>query len=569
MVVTSIGWNAMATKHPKSAQTGDKGIAFVRSVISQVTALCREFNSSDVGIDAAIELLTDARESSGDFVLAQIKAGKSYIKNGQFFVRADRDHFETWSRYSVPVIGIVFNPDNNEARWVDISEYLLQNPEIVNQGPYTIEAPATNPFSVAGFPKLLNRFRRSPATATTTTTPPNLLIRAWRANDAKPTRALLSTIAPDYPGFDKWLTRKFSDSKASKKVVVVGKAVAAFSMWQEKDERNVKLQTFIVGPRFRGTSIGPHLLYHELCTLARNPKLQRIFVTVASSKPELIAYFRAFGFRVEGVAAHRYPRRAAELIMTKHFVRRIVYTPADLDSLAKMLATVIWGLTDAASSRFGVTASDLALPASLPKLSLTLDDSETTVIPRIVLAQKSGRKLLIHDDESLMREFFPLRIHLANKRYVIIPIYRVWVDGMLSSTGRHSPLKLRTDHVYYCYPKIPKLLKGDLVLFYETKANDGRGAAIGSAVVQEVLIDKPEKLFRRFARLGIYQLADVEKHANVQGNAMAIKFALFEHFSAPVILARIRAVLQNSATMQGLTPIKRGAFEIIRTEGLQ
>jgi len=142
----------MATKHPKSAQTGDKGVAFVRSVISQVAALFREFNSSDVGIDAAIELLTDARESSGDFVLAQIKAGRSYIKNGQFFVRADRDHFETWSRYSVPVIGIVCDVDNNEARWVDISEFLLKKPEIVSHGPYVIEAPATNPFSVAGFP---------------------------------------------------------------------------------------------------------------------------------------------------------------------------------------------------------------------------------------------------------------------------------------------------------------------------------------------------------------------------------------------------------------------------------
>jgi ribosomal protein S18 acetylase RimI-like enzyme len=431
------------------------------------------------------------------------------------------------------------------------------------------KAPATNPFSVAGFPKLLNRFRRAPTPATTTTATPNLLIRAWRPSDAKPTRALLSTIAPDYPGFDKWLTRKFSDPKASKKVVVVGKAIAAFSMWQEKDERNVKLQTFIVGPRFRGTSIGPHLLYHELRTLARKQKLQRVFVTVASSKSELIAYFRAFGFRVEGTAANRYPRPAAELIMTKHFVRRTARTPADLHSLAEMLATVIWGLTDVAPVRFGVSASDLALPASLPKLSLTLDDSEATVVPRIVLAQKSGRKLLIHDDESLMREFFPLRIHLLNKRYVIIPIYRTWVDGMLSSTGPHSPLKLRTDHVYYCYPKIPKLLKGDLVLFYETKANDGRGAAIGSAVVQEVLIDKPRRLFRRFARLGIYELADVEGHANNHGNAMGIKFALFEHFSTPVVLKRIRAILDNNATMQGLTPITREAFETIRNEGLQ
>src|SRR5258708_34903308 len=109
----------MATKHPKSAQTGDKGVSFVRNVISQVPALFREFNSSDVGIDAAIELLTDTRESSGDFVLAQIKAGKSHIKNGKFFDRTDRDHFETWSRYYVPVIAIVCDPDTEQSRWAD------------------------------------------------------------------------------------------------------------------------------------------------------------------------------------------------------------------------------------------------------------------------------------------------------------------------------------------------------------------------------------------------------------------------------------------------------------------
>ncbi len=559
----------MATKRLKSAETGEKGVAFVRQITAQAGGIFRAFDSADIGIDAAIELLADTGEPSGDFVLAQIKAGKSYVRNGRFFVHGDRDHFETWSRYSVAVIGIVCDTLNEEARWVDISEYLLQNPEVVRKGPYRIEAPASNPFSVAGFPKLLNQFRRTTSVVTQVGATPNLLIRAWRASDAKPTRALLSTIAPDYPGFDKWLTNNFSDSKASKKVVVVGKAIAAFSMWQEKDQRNIKLQTFIVGPRFRGTGIGQHLLYHELRTWALNPDVERVFVTVASSKSELIAYFRHFGFRVEGVAANRYPRPAAELIMTKHFVRDIVRTPAHLQQMAKSLEMRIWGLPSPQPVRFGVNASDLALPALLPTVSMVLDSSESTVNPRIVLQQKSGRKLLIHDDESLMREFFPLRLHLAHKRYVIIPIYREWVEGMLSSTGPHNPLKLRVEHAYYCYPKIPKFLKGDLVLFYETKKNGGSGTALGAAVALEVLIDTPQKLFKRFSRFGIYTLSDVEAHANAQGNAMCIKFALFEHFTSPVSLARIRAILRNNATMQGLTPIAREGFETIRSEGIK
>ena len=80
---------------------------------------------------------------------------------------------------------------------------------------------------------------------------------------------LLSTIALDYPGFDHWLNKKFGDPTASKKVVLVGNVIAAFSMWQAKDNRNVKLQTFIVGP-YRGTAIGQHLLYHEIRTWPKN-----------------------------------------------------------------------------------------------------------------------------------------------------------------------------------------------------------------------------------------------------------------------------------------------------------
>jgi len=52
--------------------------------------------------------------------------------------------------------------------------------------------------------------------------------------------------------------------------------IAAFSMWQAKDARNVKLQTFMVGPGHRRTAIGQHLLYHELRTWARDPKLARV-----------------------------------------------------------------------------------------------------------------------------------------------------------------------------------------------------------------------------------------------------------------------------------------------------
>ena len=87
-------------------------------------------------------------------------------------------------------------------------------------------------------------------------------------------------------------------------------------------------------------------------------------------------------------------------------------------------------------------------------------------------------------------------------------------------------------------------------------------------MVQEVQIAKPEVLYEQFARLGIYHLDDVKRHAKHSGRAMAIKFALFEPFPTLVRLARIRQLLGNQSNLQGLTPISRDQFEAIRNQGL-
>jgi hypothetical protein len=107
----------MATKYQQSAQTGDREVSFVQTVATEAGAIFRQFENADLGIDGAIELLTDGREPSGDIVLVQIKAGPSYVRNGRFYIDADKNHFETWSRYALPVVGIICEPKLREAGW--------------------------------------------------------------------------------------------------------------------------------------------------------------------------------------------------------------------------------------------------------------------------------------------------------------------------------------------------------------------------------------------------------------------------------------------------------------------
>lgn len=558
----------MATKYSSSAQTGERGIALVKQITTDAGAIYRGFENADLGIDGLIELLNDEREPSGYCVLVQVKAGTSYIRKGHFFLDADKAHFETWARYGLPVVAIVCDLSTKEARWVDVSQHLRSHPEAVDKGPYSLEAPVTQPFSVADFAVFASRFGSNVTASTSINIAPNLLIRPWQVPDTKPTQALLSTIASDYPRFSTWLSRKLSDPRTSKKVVEIGGMIAAFSMWQKKDARNVKLQTFIVGQSFRGTAIGQHLLYHEIRTWAEDTELERVHVTVASSKADLIGYFASFGFRVEGFSPNRYPRPAAELIMAKHFIRQVVRTPTELDRLIDLLCSRFWGVSAGKDTRFGVRQDHLAVPATFSPLSVSLDMKEASVSHRVVLEDHAKQIVLSHNDESLMRDFYPLRIHLRNKRYIVIPIYPQWAQAMLSTTGSGTELQLRLDNVYYCYPKLGNLARGDLAIFYETKTRGGSGTALGASVIQEVMTELPATLFSRYSNLGIYTLPEIQGHVNTSGKAMAIKFSLFEPFNRRLPLKRIRQILGNQATMQGLTPIKREAFEAIRSEGL-
>ena len=50
----------MATKYPKSAQTGDEGVALLRKIATAAGGVYRAFENPDLGVDGTIELLTEA-----------------------------------------------------------------------------------------------------------------------------------------------------------------------------------------------------------------------------------------------------------------------------------------------------------------------------------------------------------------------------------------------------------------------------------------------------------------------------------------------------------------------------
>jgi ribosomal protein S18 acetylase RimI-like enzyme/predicted transcriptional regulator len=400
--------------------------------------------------------------------------------------------------------------------------------------------------------------------------PPVLSIRNWKPRDLPATRALLRPLRRDYPGFDRWLSGKLRSAKTVKVVVAVDQDLAAFAMSERKDRANVKLQTFVVAPGFRRQAIGQHLLYHEIRRWSADPAVERVYVTVASNRAEIVECFRYFGFRIEGLAVRRYPRRssATELVMAKHFVREVVRTGPQVRRLADRIARTIWGIQGSRPARFGVVAGDLLFPAVLPAARLVVDGREGTSASRIRVLSSTGVELLGYDDEELVRQFHPLRLHLPQKRYLVVPIHREWVARMLAPTGTFLRLRLRVKNVYYCYPRHRALARGDYVLFYETQSHGGRGAIIGAAVVSDVKTAAPEALWSSFASLGVYSKEQVREHANRAGDAMAIVFTLFEPFARDVDLDEVRRLLGRETRFQALSAISRDEFEGIRRQGL-
>ncbi|MBF8303810.1 MAG: Uncharacterized protein HW399_185 [Dehalococcoidia bacterium] len=563
----------MPTRYIPSAQTGDTGIAYVRYVASQIGLIYRPFENVDLGVDGALEFIEESREPSGDLVLVQAKSGSSFIRDNAYYLLADRDHFETWARYSIPIIGIVHNPARADARWVNISDHLKEHPEQIANGPYRMRAPQNQAFTVEGGADLIRKFRRNLRPITSVATPPNLSIRPWQAADAIPTRALLAPLSSDYPNFYQWLETQWQDTRASKKVVQVGGSIAAYSMWKKKDSRNIKLQTFVVGPLFRGSAVGQHLLYHELRNWSQDPEIERVYVTVSSHKADLLEYFYRFGFRVEGIAANRYARHPidAELVLVKHFVRGFITSPEQLEGLNQNLCHHIWGINDLTpcSNVFGVKSDDFSAPLKVPQTTVTLNSSERSVASRITLSDQGGTLLRRYDDYMLMREFYPLRLYLSYKNYIVVPIHADFSDELFArepAPTNPTKLKLRVDHVYYCTPRHTDLISGDWVLFYETKSGGGAGEAFGTAIVRECKTDTPEALWQQYKNRGVFRLEDIRQHSK-DGISMAIHFDFFGPFAHCVSLDRIRTLLNRNTIFQSLTSISRDEFLNIISEG--
>lgn len=104
--------------------TERSGINYVRDIVESLN--CRFIGIpqvSDFGVDAIIEVLYKNKTIGNQFAV-QIKSGKSYCKKEYCIIKATKSHRDYWSSYRLPVFGIVYDPTEKKAYWINISEEL-------------------------------------------------------------------------------------------------------------------------------------------------------------------------------------------------------------------------------------------------------------------------------------------------------------------------------------------------------------------------------------------------------------------------------------------------------------
>lgn len=129
----------MGLTKKESTVTEREGINYVRTVVESSNCIFHSINQeNDYGNDAFLELVENGNVR-GITLAVQIKSGKSYCSLSECKIPASKNHFDYWREHSLPIVGIVYDPDEEMAYWCNIKSLLINNPERIEHGPYTIK----------------------------------------------------------------------------------------------------------------------------------------------------------------------------------------------------------------------------------------------------------------------------------------------------------------------------------------------------------------------------------------------------------------------------------------------
>lgn len=103
-------------------QTERLGIGKLEILFAEIGWHFREQFVKDIGIDAQVEVVAN-NVSTGELIALQVKSGESYfneIDGNHVVYRVDKKHYYYWSKHSLPVIIILYNPKTDDLLWCPV-----------------------------------------------------------------------------------------------------------------------------------------------------------------------------------------------------------------------------------------------------------------------------------------------------------------------------------------------------------------------------------------------------------------------------------------------------------------
>lgn len=113
--------------------TSREGINALQNFLEKNRCVFQEVaQQNDFGKDAYVDLGHSDGVITYLCAALQVKSGESYRSSGgDYFIPLD-EHAETWRFSTVPVFGVVFDPSDKRIRWIDLTGYLRQYPDLVH-----------------------------------------------------------------------------------------------------------------------------------------------------------------------------------------------------------------------------------------------------------------------------------------------------------------------------------------------------------------------------------------------------------------------------------------------------
>lgn len=130
-------------KRSNTTKTEYEGVLYFKTLVNKDNSFFHETDSgNEVGIDGYVELTKDDKVT-GFLMAIQIKSGTTSVvrDTGSFYVQVSKKHLEYWSKYTTPVVIIAYSTKLEKARWLDITSFLHENPDVIRNGPYNINIP--------------------------------------------------------------------------------------------------------------------------------------------------------------------------------------------------------------------------------------------------------------------------------------------------------------------------------------------------------------------------------------------------------------------------------------------